>query len=39
QDGIMDKNSKLKYFDISELILMALGLEVEKLKQATAEVA
>jgi len=39
QDGIMDKNSKLKYFDISELILMALGLEPEKLKQATTEVA
>jgi len=39
QDGIMDMNSKLKYFDISELILMALGLEPEKLKQATTEVA
>ncbi|GAG84554.1 unnamed protein product [marine sediment metagenome] len=38
QDGIKDKKSKLKYFDISELILMALGLEPEKLKQATAEV-
>jgi len=39
QDGIIEKNSKLKYFDISELILMALGLEPEKLKQAIAEVA
>ena len=38
QDGIKDKKSKLKYFDISELILMALGLESEKLKQATEEV-
>ena len=35
----MDKDSKLKYYDISELILMALGLEPEKLKQVTAEVA
>lgn len=39
QDGIIEKNSNLKYFDISELILMALGLEPEKLKQALAEVA
>ena len=39
QDGIIEKNSKLKYFDISELIMMALGLEPDKLKQATAEVA
>jgi len=39
QDGILEKKSKLKYFDISELILMALGLEPEKLKQAIAEVA
>ena len=38
QDGIKDKKSKLKYFDISELILMALGLEPEKLKLATEEV-
>ncbi|MHA1350277.1 MAG: (Fe-S)-binding protein, partial [Promethearchaeota archaeon] len=38
QDGIKDKKSKLKYFDISELILMALGLEPEKLKRATEEV-
>ena len=37
QDGIKDKKSKLKYFDISELILMALGLEPEKLKRATEE--
>jgi len=39
QDGIMENNSKLKYFDISELILMTLGLEPEKLKQVTVEVA
>lgn len=38
QDGIQDSGSKLKYYDISELILMALGLEPEKLKQATTEV-
>lgn len=36
QDGIKESGSKLKYYDISELILMALGLEPEKLKQATA---
>jgi len=39
QDGIQDSGSKLKYYDISELILMALGLEPDKLKQATTEVA
>ena len=38
QDGIKDKKSKLKYFDISELILMALGLEPEKLKRVTEEI-
>ncbi|MGQ4873187.1 MAG: (Fe-S)-binding protein [Promethearchaeia archaeon] len=27
QDGIKEKNSKLKYYDISELMLFALGLE------------
>ena len=35
QDGMKEGGSKLKYYDISELILMALGLEPEKLKQAT----
>ncbi len=39
QDGISESGSKLKYYDISELLLMALGLEPEKLKQALAEVA
>lgn len=39
QDGILESGSKLKYYDISELLLMALGLEPEKLKQALAEVA
>lgn len=39
QDGITESGSKLKYYDISELLLMALGLEPEKLKQAVAEVA
>lgn len=38
QDGIRECGSKLKYYDINELILMALGLEPEKLKQATKEV-
>ena len=27
QDGIKESGSKLKYYDISELILMALGLK------------
>jgi Fe-S oxidoreductase len=39
QDGIKDRGSKLKYYDISELILMSLGLDPEKLKEATAGVA
>ena len=33
QDGIKDSNSNLKYYDINELILMALGLESENLKK------
>jgi Fe-S oxidoreductase len=32
QDGIKSSGSKLKYLDINELILMALGLELEKLR-------
>ena len=36
KEGVYDQ---LKYYDISELLLMALGLEPEKLKQALAEVA
>lgn len=39
QDGIGESGSKLKYYDISELILMSLGLEPDKLKKAMAEVA
>ncbi len=39
QDGITETSSKLKYYDISELLLMSLGLEPEKLKKAIAEVA
>ncbi len=39
QDGITEHSSKLKYYDISELLLMSLGLEPEKLKKAMAEVA
>ena len=39
QDGIIERSSKLKYYDISELLLMSLGLEPEKLKKAIAEVA
>ena len=35
QDGIQESGSRLKYYDISELILMALGLSPEKLKEAT----
>ena len=37
QDGIRESGSHLKYYDISELILMAMGLDPEKLKQATSE--
>ena len=39
QDGIGESGSKLKYYDISELLLMSLGLEPDKLKKAMAEVA
>ncbi len=39
QDGIRESGTKLKYYDISELLLMSLGLEPEKLKKAMAEVA
>ena len=39
QDGINSRGSKLKYFDISELLMMALGLEPEKLKQILGEAA
>jgi len=34
QDGMNDSGSDLKYYDISELIIMALGFEPEKLKKA-----
>ena len=33
KDGISESGSKLKYYDISELLLMALGLEPEKLNE------
>jgi len=39
QDGIKESGSKLRYFDISEILLLSLGLEPERLKQALAEVA
>ncbi len=39
KDGIKDSGSKLKFYDISELILMALGLDSEKLKQAKGEIS
>ena len=39
QDGIKESCSKLRYYDISELLLMALGLDPEKLKQALEEIA
>ncbi len=38
QDGIEESGANLKYYDISELILMSLGLEPEKLKEITKEV-
>lgn len=37
QDGIQEKGSKLRFYDISEILLMALGLEPEKLKEAVSE--
>ena len=39
QDGIIESGSELKFFDISELLLMALGLEIKKSKKSVAEVA
>ena len=38
QDGINSRGSNLKYYDISELLLMAMGLEPEKLEQILSEV-
>jgi Fe-S oxidoreductase len=38
QDGIIESGSRLKYYDINEILLMALGLEPEKLNQITKEV-
>ena len=37
QDGIKESGANLKYYDISELLLMSLGLEPEKLKEITEE--
>jgi Fe-S oxidoreductase len=39
QDAIKDSGSKLKFYDINELLLMALGLETKTLKKKMAEVA
>ena len=39
QDGIKESGSKLKYYDISELILMALGIGPDAIKQTSAEVS
>jgi Fe-S oxidoreductase len=39
QDAIKDSASKLKFYDINELLLMALGLETKTLKKKMAEVA
>jgi len=39
QDGIKEKDSKLQFLDISELILMALGMDIKKIKEKAAEVA
>ena len=38
QDGINSRGSNLRYYDISELLLMAMGLEPEKLEQILSEV-
>ncbi len=38
QDGINSRGSHLKYYDISELLLMAMGLDPEKLAQILSEV-
>ncbi|MHA1147257.1 MAG: (Fe-S)-binding protein [Promethearchaeota archaeon] len=38
QDGIKEKGSRLKYYDINELILMALGINLESSTQASSEV-
>ncbi|MFX1317152.1 MAG: (Fe-S)-binding protein [Promethearchaeota archaeon] len=37
QDGIKEIGSNLKYYDISELLLMSLGLAPEKLKKIAEE--
>ena len=39
QDGIKEKGSKLQFYDINELILMALGMDLKKIKDKVAEVA
>jgi Fe-S oxidoreductase len=39
QDGISESGSYLKYYDISEILLMAMGLEPQKLKEAVEGVA
>jgi Fe-S oxidoreductase len=36
QDGIKERGSKLKYYDISELILMALGIELNLSKKPSS---
>jgi Fe-S oxidoreductase len=39
QDAIFETGSKLKYYDINELLLMAIGINDQKLKEALGEVA
>ena len=39
QDAINESGSKLRFYDISEIILMALGLDTKKSKEKIAEVA
>ncbi len=39
QDAIQESGSKLKFYDINELLLMALGLEKKVLKKKMAEAA
>ncbi|MFX1275591.1 MAG: (Fe-S)-binding protein [Promethearchaeota archaeon] len=39
QDAIQEYGSKLKYYDINELILLAIGKDLEKFKEIVEEIA
>jgi Fe-S oxidoreductase len=39
QDAIKESGSKLRFYDINELLLMALGLETKTIKRKMAEAA